>query len=79
MTTYSHDARFHARKIDHYHAHGSYAQACPHLLQLEELLGRAYRSKRGKCDAQVIQAIIEGARAKMAVMKEREKKDGGPG
>jgi len=81
MTTYLRDAQFHARKIDHYHAHAGaagYAQARHHLSALGELLGRAHRSKRGKRDVPVIQAIIAGAQVKMERMKEREKRAADP-
>jgi len=76
MSTYLRDARHHAEKIDHYYAHAGslgYAQARYHELKLEQLVGRAHRSKRGKSDVPVIQAMLEAVRPKMDEMKERER------
>ena len=75
MSTYLTHARHHADKIEHYYAHAGaagYMQARHHELELEKLLQRAHRSKSGKGDVPVIQAILEGVRPKMAEMKKRE-------
>ena len=76
MNTYLRDARHHAERIDYYHARAGeagYSQARYHEQQLDELLIRAQRSKRGKDDVPVIKAIIEDARPKLIDMKRREK------
>jgi hypothetical protein len=75
MNNYLRDARFHAEKIEHYHAHAGaagYSQATHHQLQLNELLGRAHRSKRGPNDVPAIQAIIQAVRSKMDEMRKRQ-------
>ena len=78
MANFLRDAKRHKERIDHYHAHAGtagYSQAVPYQQRLTVLLDRAQRSKQGKNDVALIQAIIEDVRLKMEEMEKLANKD----
>ncbi len=75
MSKYLRDAEDCVERIEYFHVHAGkagFAQAHYYELKLEELLGRAFKSKHNKSDIVGIQEIIRSIRPKMIEMKQRE-------
>jgi hypothetical protein len=74
MGQYLKEARHHARKIQYYYDHAGsrgYSQAEYHYDELCGLMIRAERSKNGRNDLVIIQALKESAVGLMEEMRKR--------
>jgi len=74
MGRYLKDARWHAERIQNFYDYGGpvgHQQAEHHFHKLEDLVGRAGRSKNDKSDVAPILALLQPARAQMREMAQR--------